>query len=56
MFGRYLEWGADEVVFEIGVPVAEALADVPADAPDGELRASTLPAGTRRDAHARELP
>jgi effector-binding domain-containing protein len=45
-FGRYLEWSAERVVVEIGVPVAEALADVPVETPDGELRSSTLPGGT----------
>jgi effector-binding domain-containing protein len=45
-FGRYLEWGAERVVVEIGVPVAEQLVDVPADASAGELCSSALPGGT----------
>ena len=45
-FGRYLEWGVERVVVEVGVPVAEPPADLPTEAPDGEPRASELPGGT----------
>jgi effector-binding domain-containing protein len=43
-FGRYHEWG-ERVDVEIGVPLSEPVADLPASAPDGELFASELPGG-----------
>jgi hypothetical protein len=46
-YARYHAWGGDLADVEIGLPVAQALPDLPslAEAPEGEVGTSVLPGG-----------